>query len=951
MGYGWRHTYHATLRPVTVNTSSYLKILDETGRGIYFIQSGALYEGVNRELSHIEVVSGQYVWHRSDDRIYIFDSDGRLVETRDVNGNRQLLSYNADSLLETVTDEATGRIMTFHYDARSRIDTITGPVTPAVGDGIWADFGYDDNDNLTSVSYPDGSGFTYSYDDPNDMHNLTGKADSQGHILSQWGYDLTGVTAQNSLQDNQGHALSQWGFDATDRAVSSTNREGKNVTIDYSDTENVAVTDGYGVTRIYGIDTFAGRKKVTTVSGIGGCSNCGSDVVRYDYDADRNLVEKEYANGRIDMFSNHDSRGNPGTVVRAAGTSDQQTVTFTYHPAIDAPLSRTEASVLGSGNKVTTWDYDNDGNTTPNENPTRLVHRIIETGYTKNVAGTVVPYEYITANTYNSKGQLTSVDGMLPGTTDTTVYTYDPVTGNLLTVTQPLIGTITYGNYNEAGHPGHMIDVNGHQTDFTYDGKNRLLSATLSGLATSRTYTESGIHTVTDTGGRTLTYTYDPQYGRLTRITDDLGNYLSYGYDSNGNRIEDSAYNASDIRTRWKRFDYQHPDQPGQLWKVIHPDNSEIVYGYDTLGRVSSVQNERRFSTAYAYDILARPEKTTQPGDVITRYDYDTGNNRVAVTDANAHTTTFIYDDYGRVISETSPDRGTTTSVHDVANNRVLTTDAKGITIIRTYDALGRVSSVTCPHDPAVSMGYDSGTHALGRLSFVTDQSGQSAYAYDIWGHITSETRTHTGMPAAVVSYGHSATTGYPASMTYPGGMVLSYDYDAAGRISSIQANGENVVSNITYRPFGPVEDYTFGNALLTVDQTFNLRDQVDRIQAGAMDYQYSYYADGTVKKISGVPFPPPLLTGTTSFAYQTGSNKLDASTGAQTKNYTTDANGNITSDGTNTFIYDENNRLTEVLSKAQPPSPNTPTTLKTAGSKKSPWPEPSITITIWPAI
>jgi len=38
-----------------------------------------------------------------------------------------------------------------------------------------------------------------------------------------------------------------------------------------------------------------------------------------------------------------------------------------------------------------------------------------------------------------------------------------------------------------------MIDVNGHQTDFTYDGKNRLLSATLSGLATSRTYTESGI--------------------------------------------------------------------------------------------------------------------------------------------------------------------------------------------------------------------------------------------------------------------------------------------------------------------------------------------------------------------------------------------------------------------------------------------------------------------------
>jgi hypothetical protein len=70
---------------------------------------------------------------------------------------------------------------------------------------------------------------------------------------------------------------------------------------------------------------------------------------------------------------------------------------------MNAPLTRIEPSVLGGGNKKTIWDYDNDYDAIPNEDPASLVSRIIEKGFTKDATGNVIPYEYITTFTYNER--------------------------------------------------------------------------------------------------------------------------------------------------------------------------------------------------------------------------------------------------------------------------------------------------------------------------------------------------------------------------------------------------------------------------------------------------------------------------------------------------------------------------------------------------------------------
>ena len=46
---------------------------------------------------------------------------------------------------------------------------------------------------------------------------------------------------------------------------------------------------------------------------------------------------------------------------------------------------------------MTTWNYDTDGNSTPNESPGSLLYRIVEEGFTTDDTGDVAAFEYVTA--------------------------------------------------------------------------------------------------------------------------------------------------------------------------------------------------------------------------------------------------------------------------------------------------------------------------------------------------------------------------------------------------------------------------------------------------------------------------------------------------------------------------------------------------------------------------
>lgn len=285
LGYGWTHSYGVSFNPSHYfNGKIYLEIIDETGRGVYFTDvGGGHFVGAFLEKTILKRKGGNYVWYRIDGRRFIFNSNGHLIRIKGETGKDRSFTYDSHNRLQTASDEASGRILILHYNKSGRLRSIASPVTTDVPDNkqsnffirlfrnivnlvktrkpgvILVSYGYDDNQNLTSVTYIDGSGFDYSYADPNDIHNLTEKRDKMGHLLASWKYDYK------------------------DRAVENISRNGRGASINYVNKHKVEVTDAYGIRRTYTIWDVDGRDKVTDIEGPADCPTCGADVKRFEY--------------------------------------------------------------------------------------------------------------------------------------------------------------------------------------------------------------------------------------------------------------------------------------------------------------------------------------------------------------------------------------------------------------------------------------------------------------------------------------------------------------------------------------------------------------------------------------------------------------------------------------------------------------------------------------------
>ncbi len=937
LGFGWTHTYSVVLDPAfDIAGQTSLKIVNQTGRAIYFTEeTPGIYKGAFNERSQVKAEGGEYVWYRLDGSRYGFSTSGQLLWIDDEKGNRLTLAYDAQDQLETVADPASSRVLTFNYNANDLLESVSGPVTTAVSDGIWVTYGYDAEQNLTSVTYADGSGYTYDYTDPNDAHNLTEKKNKAGHLLNTWAYD------------------------DQDRTVGNFSRDGKGVTISYENEFQVNVTDAYGKLREYLLNDIAGRKRVSSIingpGGAGGFPYSESSVVSWAYDEGMRPTVIESAGGTVTMYLLYDERGNPGTVMFAYGTPEQREISYTYHPDMNAVLTRTEASVLGGGDKETVWDYDDDYDIFPNESPTGLLSRVVEKGFTKDTSGVVVPYEYITTFTYNGKGQILSIDGPRPGSGDTTSFTYDPTTGDLLSITRPLIGSTGFSNYDAAGQVGRVTDINSRSKSFTYDGRGRItaVSNQADGSNSSIVYNTAGlVDSGADEDGVTKNFEYDPLYGRLAELTDHEGNYISFSYDAQGNVIEKSYYDPSAVRSNWKRFSYQDPahNMPGKLYKETNPDDTFTQYGYDLEGNVASITDPNSNTTTYDYDPFNRLKTVTQPGSVITAYGYDVHGNLSSVTDAQSHVTSYEYDDMGRVVTTTSTDTGTVSYVYDEAGNLADKTDAKGIAVGYTYDLLNRLTNVGFP-DPTqnITFTYDTGADGMGRRTGMTDPSGSTAFGYDNRGRFVEKTSTVNG-------YNYSLTKAFSPggrvnSVAYPSGRTIDYTRNSTGKITGVSTeNNETtttLIDNISYLPFGPASAMDMG----TGSGVANVFDELYRTTVsnpGAdTERTYTYDANGNLTSINVTNDSSKNRTfiydalnrlehaegpyGTIDYTYDGVGNRLTRTMNAQTEIYTYfvgtnllqevtgpvayayDANGNTAQMGGKTFVYNQNNRLVRV--------------------------------------
>jgi RHS repeat-associated protein len=330
---------------------------------------------------------------------------------------------------------------------------------------------------------------------------------------------------------------------------------------------------------------------------------------------------------------------------------------------------------------------------------------------------------------------------------------------------------------------------------------------------------------------------------------------------------------------------------------------------YDELGRVVQVESG-----------VGSPQQ-----QVTSRSTYSANGFLVGLTDANGNKTSYEYDGFGRLAKLRYPDpsRGAGASSvtdyeaygYDPNGNVTSWRRRDGLTVGYVYDAARRMIKKDYPGTTVddVYYGYIDGSHistarfgsstAAVNVGVVYDSSRNVikeigydwSSTYDVLGQRTSS----NGVTRSWNSSGNLASINRPGtispsfapitigfgygdldrrtSVTRSNGVNSTYTYDAAGRLSSITHKGPSASSTFT-------QVFRYNAAGQVVDQ---------KVTGG----QYAW---------SGQP------NSTTNYTAD-GLNRDTAIAAAS--GY--DARGNLISDGTRTFTYDLENRLTGVSSGA----------------------------------
>ena len=323
------------------------------------------------------------------------------------------------------------------------------------------------------------------------------------------------------------------------------------------------------------------------------------------------------------------------------------------------------------------------------------------------------------------------------------------------------------------------IDGRNNRTGYAYDAKNNLVS-------------------VTDAVGAVTAYGYDVM-GQTVAVTNALGNVTVYEYDLRGNKTYEGGatypvrytYDVFGNRTSMTTYrneasgvgdttTWTYDAASGVLLAKTYADGKGLTYTYTDSGRLATRFNARGIVTTYTYDdwgqLLAIDYADTTP-DIA--YTYDAMGRQTSATDA-AGTTTFTYDAFGQLTSEQ-------------------TSGLYSKTLTRHYDAFGRNVGYSVDNERKQSIVYDSAT---GRIS----ESDGFKWTY---------------LPG----------TNLKSSLTYPNEDVVTWTYEP-------HRNLLTTVTNATYSTYVYTNDL-LGRRTSKNDEQYgyNVRDEL--ISADEVSYNY----------------------------------------------------------------------------------------------------------------
>jgi RHS repeat-associated protein len=534
----------------------------------------------------------------------------------------------------------------------------------------------------------------------------------------------------------------------------------------------------------------------------------------------------------------------------------------------------------------------------------------------------------VTTNLYDTSGRVFQ-QTLADGTFWQFNYTLDSTNAYIAQtqITDPR-GNVEVMQFNAAGYVTSKVLAQGlpeqQSYSYAYYPSNQLQTITDPlGRITKFTYNTFGsVTAITRLYGTsnavTRSFVYDPTTHRLSSYKDELTHTWTFGRDTLGNltSITDPLNNVTSIVNNYM----------GMPTKVTDPLQHAIQIGYqqadvasltnalgntthtftDGAGETLSLASALGHQEGVTLDAMGRITQYTDPMSGSTSVTYDHNGNTLTVTDPrNLSSHVFTYDARNRLQTYTDPLQRSQSYTPDAMSNLHILTDAKGQQTQYTYDGLNRPHIVQYQDGSTVTLNWDGASRLMSAIDSV---SGQVSWTYDQLDNVTSETT-----PNGTVSYTYFAN-GLRQTMTASTQAQLFYCYDLANRLTSIVngscASPTSKLVSLTYDqanrrqtmtlPNGAVTTYAYDNANELTGLTYTSGSTT----LGTVSY--SYDADGRrTSRISGLDQAGASPSvGTTAFD---AANEL-STWGAQSLTY--DLNGNLVSDGVNTYTWNARNQL-----------------------------------------
>jgi RHS repeat-associated protein len=889
-----------------------------------------------------------------------YDLVGNKLFETDVQGNRTEFVYDE---LYRVKERKLPTDLQNHVE-RFTYDKAGNKLTETDANGNLTQYEYDLLNRVTRRTDPEGNVVESEYDEAG---NVTLEHDVTRGLRTEADYDalnrpvekrvigtspaFTYVTAFE--YDDGAHSVTQTdprgfetttyldGFDRTHRVEQETGAETLVTTTFYDANGNPKTTQD-----------AEGRETELVYDGLNRLLQVNHPLslsTEYDYDGEGNKIEETNRRGVITRFS----YDNLGRLLETELGSGLVISAVTYQDAL-----RQRVETDGRGNQ-TTFEMDAQGRVVTVTDPDGEDQTFEYDGVNKTAE--VDKKGRRTELEYDSLNRLTKVTDPLLQEIETV---YDDANRrvtetdkrNLVKTTQldslgRLISMTRSGvvleqhEYDGNGNRTLSTDANGNETQFEYDGANRLNGRTDgfgSGIAIRTVFRYDGVgNLLEEKDGRSTGKPFDVRnvyddLNRLVSVEDAEGNVTTYEYDGEGNRTAVVEPKGASFRTE---YDY---GERNELIAVRMADGGEYQYEYDgNLNRTEQTDAEGNLVT-FTYDALNRVDLMTQdPGGLsyVTNHDYDENGNETKLTDPKGQVIDFEYDELNRLKSKvynlTAGDLALYTRTHridyfyDPNDNltRIDETKSSGtdppaiVSSHKTYDNLDRLETETDAWGKTLTYDYDPQGN---RTLLIDPDSVQTEYEYDALNRL----ETLTFGDGGAVSYEYFPD-GLKKRVTNPNGTVSTYLYDASDRMTRIAHTGPTgIISSYdySYDDNGNRERQVETNAgrTETTDYGYDLANRLQTVTyevgtADATQVTYTYDEVGNRLTEQEVLLQTSTVTKNVVYSYDAINRleEIDDLLGTDDVAYTYDPNGNTltkTKAGATTeFLYDIRNQLGEV--------------------------------------